>query len=75
VVTRILASGGNIMAKKDQRFQVIAKDKGGIDGGSEVLRDKQTGVLYLFHYAGYAGGLTVLLDRDGKPLTQVWDQT
>ena len=61
------------MGKKDNRFQVVDKDKG-LDRSSYVLRDRDTGVLYLFHLNGYAGGLTLLVDRDGKPLTQVWDQ-
>ena len=30
--------------------------------------DKETGVHYLFCAEGYAGGLTPLLDRDGKPI-------
>lgn len=30
--------------------------------------DKETGVNYLFRQSGYAGGLTVLLDKDGKPV-------
>ena len=34
----------------------------------EVWVDKETGVNYLFHASGYAGGLTPLLDRDGKPV-------
>ena len=34
----------------------------------EILVDKQTGVNYLFVASGYAGGLTPLLDRDGKPV-------
>lgn len=33
----------------------------------KILVDKQTGVNYLFVASGYAGGLTPLLDRDGKP--------
>lgn len=33
-----------------------------------ILVDKQTGVNYLFVASGYAGGLTPLLDRDGKPV-------
>jgi hypothetical protein len=37
-------------------------------GSTEVLVDKETGVNYLFHSSGYAGGLTVLLDKDGKPI-------
>jgi len=61
------------MSDKDNRFQIIAKDKGAARE-SYVLRDKETGVLYLFHLNGYAGGLTLLVDRDGKPLVQVWDQ-
>lgn len=34
----------------------------------EIWVDKETGVNYLFHQSGYAGGLTVLLDKDGKPV-------
>jgi len=60
------------MAKDDKRFQTVSEDKG-MAAGSQVLRDRETGVLYLFHYAGYSGGLTVLVDRDGKPLVQAYD--
>ena len=34
----------------------------------EVWVDKATGAHYLYHYSGYAGGLTPLLDREGKPV-------
>ncbi len=34
----------------------------------EIWVDKETGVNYLFHASGYAGGMTPLLDRDGKPV-------
>ena len=33
-----------------------------------ILIDKETGIQYLQTSNGYAGGLTVLLGRDGKPL-------
>jgi len=33
-----------------------------------ILQDKQTGVQYLFVQNGYAGGLSPLLDKDGKPV-------
>lgn len=33
-----------------------------------VLVDTETGVNYLFTGYGYTGGLTVLLDADGKPI-------
>ena len=35
---------------------------------SRVLVDRETGVNYLWTAAGYAGGLTVLLDAEGKPI-------
>lgn len=37
-------------------------------GTNEIWVDTVTGVNYLFHACGYAGGLTPLLDRDGKPM-------
>ena len=51
---------------KDKRFVRIHSD--GTFSGSEIWVDTQTGVNYFFHAAGNAGGLTVLLDRDGKPV-------
>ena len=37
-------------------------------GKTKVLVDRQTGVNYLFHASGYAGGLTPLLKPDGTPV-------
>ena len=34
----------------------------------EIWVDTETGVNYLFQQGGYAGGLTPLLDREGKPI-------
>lgn len=34
----------------------------------EVWADRETGVNYLYRRDGYSGGMTVLVDRDGKPL-------
>lgn len=34
----------------------------------EIWVDKETGVNYLYHSAGYGAGLTVLLGQDGKPV-------
>lgn len=36
--------------------------------GFEVWADRETGVQYLFGYAGYAAGITPLLNADGKPV-------
>lgn len=34
----------------------------------EIWVDTQTGINYIFHRDGYAGGMTVLLDSEGKPV-------
>ena len=54
------------MAKAEDRF-VKVYSQGSLNV-SEIWVDKKTGVNYLFHASGYAGGLTPLLDRDGKPI-------
>lgn len=51
---------------KDKRF-VRTYSQGSVTG-TQILVDKETGVNYLFHFDGYAGGMTVLLDKDGKPV-------
>lgn len=34
----------------------------------EIWVDRETGVNYVFHMEGNAGGMTPLLDREGKPV-------
>ena len=54
------------MGKDNDRFERIYKQ-----GALEMIElwvDRGTGVNYLFRAAGYAGGLTPLLDREGKPV-------
>ena len=55
------------MAKdaKEKRFEKVYQQSG-FDGSTKILVDRKTGVNYVFHVSGYAGGLTPLLDRDGK---------
>lgn len=55
------------MAEK-KRFIKTYSQGGFANLGMEIWVDRQTGVNYLWTAAGYAGGLTVLLDRDGKPV-------
>ena len=50
---------------KENRFEKIYKQN---MGSVEIWVDKETGVNYLYRQSGYAGGLTVLLDREGKPV-------
>ena len=51
---------------KGQRFEKIYTQ--GAMTTTEIWVDKETGVNYLFHACGTAGGMTPLLDRDGKPI-------
>ena len=54
---------------KENRFEVILTEGNGLSSpGRKILRDTVTGVQYLFVQDGYAGGLTPLLDKDGKPI-------
>ena len=50
---------------KDKRFERVYKQD---MGSTEIWVDKETGVNYVFHASGYAGGFTPLLDREGKPV-------
>lgn len=56
----------------DKRFEKIYSQGSLIC--MEIWVDKQTGVNYLYHQSGYSGGLTPLLDGEGKvvitPLSQ-----
>jgi hypothetical protein len=53
----------------DKRFEEIYKE--GMASGCRVLVDKETGVHYLFSWSGSAGGLTPLLDKEGKPVIKL----
>ena len=54
------------MAKGMDRFEKVYSQ--GTLEGMEIWVDKETGVNYLYHFAGYAGSLTPLLDENGKPI-------
>lgn len=51
---------------KSDRFEKIYSQ--GSINVMEIWVDKETGVNYVFHCSGSTGGMTVLLDRDGKPV-------
>ena len=50
---------------KEKRFEKVYTQ--GM-GSMEIWVDKETGVNYLYRQSGYAGGMTVLLGKDGKPV-------
>jgi len=55
-------------SKTDKRFEVVIKkeDLGVVD--VTVIRDKKTGVSYLFAETLNSAGLSPLLEADGKPV-------
>ena len=52
------------MAKEKRFEKIYGQDM----GSTEIWVDKETGVNYLYHASGYSGGLTVLVDAEGKPI-------
>ena len=56
------------MAKEERRFKRVCNQSELMAGVTEVWVDKKTKVCYLFHASGNAGGFTVLLDADGRPM-------
>ena len=51
---------------KQKRFKKIYR-QGAVEN-VEIWVDTETGVNYVFMSSGYAGGLTQLLDVNGKPI-------
>jgi hypothetical protein len=49
----------------ENRF--VKSEREGFVRGTQVIVDTITGVQYLFVFEGNRGGLTVILDIDGKP--------
>ena len=50
------------------RFDIKDRETLGLITDARVIIDKETGVNYLYVCRGYGGGLTPLLDADGKPI-------
>lgn len=51
---------------KNERFEKVYSQ--GMLSTIEIWVDKDTGVNYIFRQDGNSGGMTVLLDKDGKPI-------
>ncbi len=52
---------------QDKRFEVKEKESL-FSVSTKVIVDRETGVNYLYVSEGYGGGLTVLVDENGKPI-------
>ena len=53
------------MANKDRFVKLYSQ---GTFAVNEIWVDTQTGGNYLYHTSGSGGGITPLLDREGKPV-------
>lgn len=58
----------------DRFVKVYSQGNGLTSGKIEIFIDTATGVNYIFREDGYAGGLTPLLDPDGKPVVTIVDK-
>lgn len=54
--------------KKKERFVKTYSQGNVLSEKIDILVDTETGVNYVFRQVDYAGGLTPLLDKDGKPI-------
>ena len=54
------------MAETEKRFKRVYKQ--GVLDPFEIWVDTATGVNYLYRQCGNSGGMTPLLDKDGKPV-------
>ena len=59
----------------EKRFVKTYSQNNGFNGRMEIWVDLKTGVNYIFTQSGYAGGMCVLVDRDGKPVVTTIPQT
>jgi hypothetical protein len=60
------------VAKQDRFKRVYKQGKLSV---LEIWVDRETGVNYLWREDGYSGGLTVLVDAQGRPVvTPVYDE-
>ena len=53
--------------KENKRFKTV-HEEGNISSRCKIIVDTETGINYLINVDGYAGGITPLLDKNGKPV-------
>ena len=58
---------------KEKRFIKLYEESVGLMGAAYILVDTRTGVHYLLAQTGTVGGLTPLLDAEGKPVITLAD--
>lgn len=76
IACAILAGCGAVevyAAKEENRARFVVLDSEWIDTNSyaKIVVDKETGVMYFMLDISRGGGITVMVDADGKPL--IWE--
>ena len=64
------SGGSNNDDKTSTRFINVYSDF-----SNKIYVDSETNVMYYWYCGGYSGGLTVMVDENGKPLIWGGDQT
>lgn len=62
------------ISNNDERFKKTYEQSAGFGNSVSILVDKETGVNYIFYKSGYGGGLSPLLDNQGKPVITTIDR-
>jgi len=57
--------------KPETRFEILHDEALKANRSISILRDKYTGILYLSNYHYQSGGITPLLDSEGKPIIEL----
>lgn len=61
--------------EEDYRFYIVDTvkiEREFLHDTAHIMVDRYTNICYLYTVNGYRGGITVLLDSDGKPL--IWEE-
>lgn len=56
----------------DDRFMDVYSQFDGVYGDVHIIVDRETGVMYLLNDIANGGGVTVMVDENGKPM--IWEE-
>lgn len=56
------------MASSNKRMKLVAKEGNAFGTNMKILVDTETKVQYMYIHEGFSGGLSVMLDQEGKPI-------
>ena len=70
ILTMIMLLGCGVNSLSEENIYIEPERIKKVYGSSyeQIFVDTETSVMYLYEGFGYGGGLTVMVDADGKPL-------